>query len=156
MSELGLRNAQQFGLAAGDFAIEFRIAEKRCPHALFTHLGGFTLREKLFPAHVTAAARDLKRDYHTVADAEIARFRPGLADDAHRFVAEDVTRFHESPENLVEMQVGPTDVRRGDFDNGVGGLFDLRVGYRLHAHVAFALPGDSFHRHSCLKGCSHG
>jgi hypothetical protein len=49
------------------------------------------------------------------------------------------------------MKVRPTNIRRRDFDNGVGGLFDLRVGHRLHAHAAFAVPGDSFNGNSRLN-----
>ena len=76
---------------------------------------------------------------------QVARFGADFSDDSHGFVAEDVPGFHEGAENFVEMQVGSADVRRRDFDDGVGGLFDLRVGHRLHAHVAPAVPGDSFH-----------
>ena len=145
VGELGLRDAQQFGLAAGDFAVELRIAEQRRPHALVPHLGGFTLRVELLAAHVTVPAGDLEGDDDPVPDSQITRFAAHLADYPHRFVTEDVPRLHERTENFVEVEVGPADVRRGDFDDGIGALFDLRVGHRLDAHVALAMPGDSFH-----------
>ena len=148
MGELRLRDSQQFGLTAGNFAVELRVAEKRRSHPLVAHLGGFALREKFLVAHVTTAARDLERDDDPVADPKIARLGADLSDNAHGLVAEDVPGFHERPENLVEVQIGPANVRRGDFDNGIGGLLDLRVGHRLHAHIALAVPGDSLHAHS--------
>ena len=53
MGELRLRHPQQFGLAAGDLAVELRVAEQRGPHPLIAHLGGFALRIELLVAHVS-------------------------------------------------------------------------------------------------------
>ena len=52
----------------------------------------------------------------------------------------------ERPHHLVEMEVGPADSARRDPDDGVGRLLDLRVGNRVDANVALAVPSD----------CSHG
>ena len=60
--------------------------------------------------------------------ARLVTSAPDLAHDSHRFVAEDVARVHEGAEHLVQVQVGPADVGRRDLDDGVGRLFDLRIG----------------------------
>ena len=73
MGELRLRDAQQFGLTAGNFAVQLRVTEQRRSHPLFPHLGGFALREKLLVTHVTTAARDLERNDDPVSDPQVAR-----------------------------------------------------------------------------------
>ena len=77
-----------------------------------------------------------------------------LLDDAHRLVAEDVALVHERAEHLVEVQVGAADAARGDADDRVGRLLDRRVGDRVDANVALAVPGDCLHRAPIPAPCS--
>src|ERR1044071_7520268 len=124
MSELSLRDAQQFGLAAGDLAVELGVTEQRRAHALVTHLGRLALGVQLAVAHMTVAAGDLERDDDAVTRSQIARLAADFPDDAHRFVPEDVPGFHEWTQYLVEVEVRTADIGRRDLDNGIGGFLN--------------------------------
>jgi hypothetical protein len=146
VGELGLRDAKQLRLAAGNLAIKLGVAEQRCTHPLVADLRCLTLSEQLLITHIASAAGNLEGDHHSVANGEIGYLRADLADDSHRLVAEDVSGVHEGTEHLIEMQVGSTDVGRRHLDDGVRRLFDLRIRHGVHPHVPFAVPGHCLHR----------
>ncbi len=71
MGDLSLWDAKQFGLAAGNLAIELGVAEQRGTHALVANLRCITLGEELLIAHEATPAGDLERDHHPVAHCQI-------------------------------------------------------------------------------------
>src|ERR1700748_733375 len=131
--------------SAGYIAVNFRITEQPRPQPLVAHLRGFTLGVELLITHMATPARDLEGDDDSVPHPQIAGLRADLAHNAHRLVTEDVSRFPECAKNFVQVPVRTADVRRCDFDDGIGGLLDLWVGHRFHPYVALAVPGDSLH-----------
>ena len=72
---LGLRDAQQLGLAAGDLAVELRVAEQRGAHALVADLRRLALRLQPVVAHEAVPAGDVERDDHPVADGDVRQPR---------------------------------------------------------------------------------
>jgi len=61
-------------------------------------------------------------------------------DNAHRFVAEDVSGAQVWAEGLVEVHVGTTYASRGDTADGVGRFLDHGIGNGVDGCVATALP----------------
>ena len=57
---------------------------------------------------------------------------------------------------IVEMQVRAADRGRGDADDGVARIDDLRIRHRLDAHVVLALPGQCAHGCSSSRGAANG
>lgn len=103
MGELRLWYPQILGLAAGNPAVQLRIAEQRRAHALILHLGLLALRVELLIAHEAVTARDLEGNDHAFAHRQTADGGTYLSDDAHRLVTQDVARMHEGTEHLVEV-----------------------------------------------------
>ena len=68
---LRLRNAQELGLAAGDLAVELRVAEERGAGALLTDLRRLALRLQAVVAHPAVPAGDVERDDDAVARREV-------------------------------------------------------------------------------------
>ncbi len=60
-------------------------------------------------------------------------------------MAEDVPLLHRGDVAVVQVEVGPTDRRARDLDDGVPGIEDLRVGDRVDADLAFPFPANRFH-----------
>jgi hypothetical protein len=87
-------------------------------------------------------AGDVERNHHAVARSDVRDLRADLLDDAHRLVPENVARVYERAKHLVQVQVRSADAARGDLDDRVGRLLDLRVGDLLDAHVVVALPSQ--------------
>ena len=87
--------------------------------SLITDLSRLALGEEGLVAHPAVAAGDLERDHHPVAGLEVHDVTADLLDDAHRLVAEDVTRGHERAQGLVEVQIRPADVGAGDLDDRI-------------------------------------
>ncbi len=146
--EVGERDPQQLGLAARDRAVERAEAEEAGAGAVLVVLGGLALAVQAPVAGPAAAAADVERHHHPVADLEVADSWADLAHDAHRLVADDVAGGHERGERLVEVQVGSAQAGGRDLDDRVGGVLDRGVGHLLDADLARALPGH------CLHGCS--
>jgi hypothetical protein len=65
--ELGLRHAQELGLAPGDLAVQLGVAEQRGTLAMVPVLRGLALREQLPLAHPAVPAGDVEGDHHPVA-----------------------------------------------------------------------------------------
>jgi hypothetical protein len=70
----------------------------------------------------------------------------------HRLVTDDVTLFHGGHETVVEMQVRTADRGRGDLDDDVGGVDDLRIGNGVDTDVFLAVPNERFHMVLLLVG----
>src|SRR5262249_12991574 len=75
-----------------------------------------------------------------------------LDDLAHRLVADDVALLHGRHEAVVQVQVAAADGGRGDPDDAVGRVGDLRVGDVIDADVAGAVPAYRFHDFSLDRG----
>ena len=142
---VGLRDAQQLGLAAGDLAVELGVAEQRGALALLAVLGRLALRLQPLVAHPAVPAGDVERDHHAVARGDVLHVRADGLDDAHRLVAEDVALVDERAEHLVEMQVRAADARAGDADDRVGRLLDGGVRHVVDPDVPLAVVGDCLH-----------
>jgi hypothetical protein len=157
---VGLGNAQELGLAAGDLAVQLGVAEQRGAHPLVAYLGRFALRLQALLAHEAVAAGDVERHDHAIADAQmLGRLEPHFLDDAHGLVAEDVALFEEGSEDLVEMQVRAAQAARRDADDRVSGLFDRRIGDRVNADVAPSMPRECLHdgaRYPKATGATRG
>jgi hypothetical protein len=96
-------------------------------------------------AHETVSACDVERNYDAIAGFYMCDLVAHLLHDAHWFVAQNVALVDERPEQLVEMEVGPTDSRRGDPHYRVCGFSYGRIRHRVDADVAFAVPGNCLH-----------
>ena len=66
-AELGLRHAQELGLAAGDLAVELGVAEQRRTLALLGHLRGLALGVQVLVAHEAVPAGDVEGHDDAVA-----------------------------------------------------------------------------------------
>jgi hypothetical protein len=142
---VGVLDSHVLGLAAGDLAVELRVAVELCPHALLADLGRLALGLKALVTHEAVPAGDLERHHHAVTWHEIRDLPADLPHDPHRLVAEDVALAHERAQDLVEVKVGAADVRRRDLDDRVGGILDRGVRDILVADVALALPSECLH-----------
>ena len=103
-------------------------------------------RVQLLLAAPAVAAGDRERHDHAVADLQVVHLRPDLDHLAHELVAQDVALLHRRDEAVVEVEVGAADRRRGDLDDGVAAVQDLRVRHVLDLDGALALPADRPHR----------
>jgi hypothetical protein len=112
---------------------------------VFANLGGLALRLQPLDAREALPARDVERDHHPIAGLDVRDLGAGLLDDPHRLVAENVALLEERAHDLVEVEVRAADAGRGNSDNRVGGLLDRRVGHRVDAHIALAVPGHRSH-----------
>ena len=143
--EVGVRDPQELGLAAGDLTVELGVAQQRRTRAVLGDLRGLALRGQLLGTHGAAPAGDGERDHHAVAGAHVGDLCTDLLDDAHRLMAYDVTGGHERAEHLVEVEVRAADRGGGDADDRVGGVLEDGVGHGLDAHAFGALPGHCSH-----------
>jgi hypothetical protein len=144
--ELGLRNAQELGLATRDLAVQLGVAEEGGTVALVPVLGGLALGEQLPLAHPAVPARDVERDHHPVAGRDVAGgLRADLLDHAHGLVAQDVPGLHERAEHLVQVQVRPADVGACDPRDRVVRFLDRRIGNLLDPDVTLAVPRNRLH-----------
>src|SRR5690606_31753154 len=53
--------------------------------------------------------------------------------------------LHGRDAAIEEMEVGAADGRRFHSYDGIAGIQELRVGYRLNLHLTCATPTDGFH-----------
>ena len=151
-ADVGVGHAEILGLAAGKAAQHVRVAEqarRRLAHRLAGDLGvgvrGVAERVQLPLAEPAGAARDRERHDDAVALLELRDGRPDLDDLAHRLVAEDVARLHRRHVAVVEVEVGAADGGRGDLDDHVARILDLRVGDGVDPDVALAVPANRPH-----------
>ena len=70
-------------------------------------------------AHEAVPAGDVERDDNPVPHGDVGDLRTDLLHDAHRLVAQDVAGFHVRAQHLIQVQIGSTDRRRGDLDDGI-------------------------------------
>jgi hypothetical protein len=70
-------------------------------------------------------------------------------DDAHRLVAEDVSRFHRGLVAIEEVEIGAANGGRSNlYDglyDGVSRIDDGRVIDRVDANVVYAVPDECLH-----------
>ena len=105
-SEMRLRYPEELGLAARDPAVEPGIAEQRGALALVAVLRGLALREQGMLAHTAVDAGDVERYDDAIAWRYVlAGLGPDVRHDAHRLVAEDVSRLEVGGQDLVQVQV---------------------------------------------------
>jgi hypothetical protein len=136
---------QVLRLTAGHLAVELGVAEQGGSGVSVSILRRLALGVELALAHPAMPARDVERDHDAVALLELTDFGADLFDDAHRLVAQDVTRLDERAENLVEVQVRAAEAGRGDAHDRVSRHLDPGVRNVLDPDVLNALPGERFH-----------
>ncbi len=124
--EVGERDTQELGLAAGDLAVELAVAEQARPGAVLTVLRGLALAVQTLRAHPAGPAADVEGNDHPVAHGELGDVGADLDHGAHRLVADHVALGHEGCERVVEMEVRAAQAGRGDLDDGIGRLLDHR------------------------------
>jgi hypothetical protein len=144
-AEVRHRHAQVLRLAARDLAVKLGVAEEGGPLSMLAYLRRLALRVEAAVAHEATAAGDVERDDDAVARLHVLDSRAHFLDDAHRLVAEDVAGLEERPHHLVQMKVGPADAARGDADDCIRRLLELRVGDALHANVPPTVPDKCSH-----------
>jgi hypothetical protein len=101
---------------------------------------------QLLLAEEAAAARDCEGDDHAIADLQLRVLFADLDDLAHELVAENVACLHRRDIAVEQMQIGPADRGRRDFDDGVARVEDLRIRDALHANVIGGMPDQRFHQ----------
>ena len=144
-AEIGVRDPQVLGLAAGDLTVELGIAEQRRPLAVLPNLRGLALGVEVLVAHEAVAAGDIEGDDHTIAGFEVRHARTDFLDDPHRLVAEHVAVIDEHAQQLVEVEIRTADRRRGDPHDGIGRFPDRRVRNRVDPNVFHTVPRQSLH-----------
>ena len=105
MRGLSVRDAEVFGLASRDLAVELREPKERGAGPVLFDLRRLALTEELLVTHEAVTTRHLERDDDPVAGLDGRDVLPDLLDDPHRFVAEYVAGPHEGRQRLVEVKV---------------------------------------------------
>ena len=153
--DVGERDPGILRLPSGEPAQHVRIPEqsrRRVAHQLFGHpgvrVGVLAQRPEVTPAHVAGTAGDRERHHDTIADLEVLHRLAGLDHLAHELVAEDIAFLHRRDEAVVQVQIGSADGRRGDANDRIAGVQDLRVGHLPDLEVLLPHPAVRFHR-SC-------
>src|SRR4051794_38687385 len=108
----------------------------------------FAYGEKPVLTGKTAAARDRKWNYNSVALLQVIHTTPHVHDFSHKFMAENVAALHRRNKAVVKVEIGAADRGRGDFNDGVSLIQNLRVGHLFHPHVLFANPTVGSHSYS--------
>ncbi len=90
------------------------------------------------------AAGDVEGQDHILADLDLADGRADLHDLAHVLVPQGAAGL-ERGAALVHVQVRTADVGRGDLDDDVAGMLDLRVRYILHCDRSRSFVYRCFH-----------
>ena len=124
-----LRDSQVLRLASRYFAIELRKPEQRCTVPLVFDLCGLALAEELLVTHEAMATRHLERYDNPIPRLDSSDMLSYLFDDPYRLVAENVPVLHEGCQGLVEVQIGPADVRARDPHDRISGFLDRRIQY---------------------------
>ena len=108
-------------------------------------VGVLAQRPHVVLAVPAVAAGDRERHHHAVADLEVLDAAPDLHHLAHELVAEDVALLHGRHEAVVEVQVRAADRGRGDADDRVAPVQDLRVRDVAHLDLLLAHPAGRLH-----------
>ena len=141
------RHPEILGLAAGIAAEHVAETEQpggRLPHRLGRHLGigvgAVAARKQPLLAEPALSAADGEGNDHPVADLEVGDLGSELDHLAHVLVAEDVAALHGRLVSVEQMKVRAADRTRGDLDDRVAGVLDLRIRNRVDPDVAFSVP----------------
>ena len=143
--EVAERDAQELSLTARHLAVELGVAEQRRAGSELVDLRGLALRVQVMSAHPAVAAGDVERDHDAVADRHLGHIATDLLHDPHRLVSQHVSGVEVRRQHGVEVQIGAAQPRRGDAHDDVCRFLDRGVGDVGDAHVADALPRESFH-----------
>ena len=114
-------------------------------------VGGFAGSEQLVLTEEAAAASDHKGNHHAVADLEISDCIPGVLDDAHELMAEDIARFGFWNFASVEVQVGAANGCGGDPEDNVVFLLDDWIRDVIDSDVVCAVVGECSHESQLLR-----
>ena len=160
-ADVGIGDAEIFGLAAGIAAEHVRVAEEArggVTPELFGHLvigvGALAAGEEALLAEEAFPAGDGEGNDDAVADLQLLVFGADLDDFAHGLVTQDVALFHRRHDAVKQMQVRTADGAGGDFDDGVSPVLDLGIRHAVAADVVLAVPGQRFHPKSpCREMC---
>src|SRR5207248_7785286 len=114
--DIGVGNADIFGLAAGITARQVRIAKEpgggvpeHFVGEVLVAVGALADREIAALALVALAANDRERHDDAVANLKLLVLGSDLDNFAHEFVAHDVAGLHPGHEAVIEVQVGAAD-----------------------------------------------
>ena len=150
--DIGVGHAQILRLAAGIAAEQMRVAEQagrrvapQLGRLLVIGIGALAAGEVAALAEEAFAAGDGERHDDPVADLELLVLRADLDDLAHGLVAEDVAALHLRDDAVEDVQVGAADGAGRHLDDGVARMLDFGIRHALAAHVALAVPDQSFH-----------
>ena len=151
-ADIGVRDAQILGLAAGEAAQEVRVAEeagrRMSPQfrgLLRIGIGPLTTGKVAALAEEALATGDGERDDDPIPHLQLADAATDLDDLSHRLVAQHVAALHAGNDAIVDVQVRAADRAAGDADDGVARILYRRIWHGLAPHVTFAMPGQRSH-----------
>src|SRR5690606_31751796 len=112
---------------------------------LAVRVGVLALREQVAPAVEARAAGDRERHHHAVAAAQLAHAGPDLLHDADELVAERRADARVRDQPAVQVQVRAAKGGRGDPQDDVERVLDLRVLLVLDPEVRRAVVDRRLH-----------
>lgn len=153
--DIAIRNPKILGLAAGEAAREMRVPKhsrgslpiKRILNGIL--VGLFALREELFPAVRTGAARNREGNHNTVANFNLIRLWPYTLDHTTAFMTKDITFLQlgdntyrcrvralstlvlHGPLTMIQVKIASTDRAAGYLDDHIAWIDNSRHGH-LH------------------------
>ena len=125
--------------------VGLRAAEERGPGLLAVRIGVVALRLVAARAVRALPAADGGRDDDAVADLEVAYRRADLLDHPDSLVPEDRAGFHAGHGPADHVQVGPADGARGQADDRIGWLLDLRLRDVFEPDIPDPVENDGLH-----------
>jgi hypothetical protein len=140
------RHPEILGLSAGIAAehVAGRLAHSPGRH-LGVRIGAVAARKQPFLAEPALSAANGEGHDHTVADLQVGDLGSKLDHLAHVLVAEDVAALHGRLVSVEQVKVRAADRTRGDLDDRVPRVVDLRIRNRVHPDVAFSVPAQRAH-----------
>ena len=145
-------HAKKPGLSAGiapEHVTETEQPRGRLAHRftrdLCVRIGPVAAREKSLLAEPALATANRKGNDDPVAHLEIGNLAAQLDYFAHVFVAEYVAAFHRRLIPVEQMKIGTANGAGRDLDDGIPRMLNFRVGDRVHADIALAVPTECAH-----------
>jgi hypothetical protein len=89
--------------------------------------------------------------HDAVAYVQLLDIASDLDDLTHWLMAKNVTLLRRQHIPAVEVKVGATDGRGGDFHDRIARINDLRVGHGIDSDIFCAVPAECFHKASMPK-----
>src|SRR5690606_20692904 len=134
-ADIGKGHAHVFGLAAVIAAGGVGVAVE-ATHRTGLRIDVVAVAVQLLLAEVAAAAEDVERHQHPVADLQVLHRRADLLHHAAELVADDRADPGIGYQAVVDVDVRPAYAGAGDAHDGVVRMLDLRFGDVRDAHGA--------------------